>query len=147
MASGKVVSLQLCVGSREPMDFREQVTAVTGLGLDGDRHASADTIRQVLLMDREVLDSFDLKPGMVRENVTVSGLAIHQLSEGQRVRIGDEVVLEITGHCEPCGRMDEIRPGLRESLDMQRGMLTRVLEGGTLKLGDPIQVEVALPAA
>ncbi len=147
MVSGKIVSLQLCVGHREPMDFREQATAVTGVGLEGDRHAQADNHRQILLMDSEVLDSFDLKPGMVRENVTVSGLAIHQLSNGQRLRIGSDVILEITGHCEPCGRMDEIRPGLRESLDMQRGMLTRVLQGGALKLGDPIQVEVASPAA
>ena len=51
------------------------------------------------------------------------------------------MVLEITGHCEPCARMDEIRSGLRESLDMQRGMLTRVLEGGTITLGDQVRIE------
>ena len=141
MDNGKIVSLQLCVGHREPMDFKNQVIALTGTGLQGDRHAAPDNARQILLMDKEILDDFDLKPGMVRENVTVSGLSIHKLSQGQRLKLGADVVLEITGHCEPCARMDEIRSGLRESLDMQRGMLTRVLEGGTITLGDQVRIE------
>ena len=144
MDSGKIVSLQLCVGHKEPMEFKDEVVALTGTGLEGDRHAVQDNARQILLMDKEVLDAFDLKPGIVRENVTVSGVSIHKLSEGQRLRLGSDVVLEVTGHCEPCARMDEIRLGLRESLDMQRGMLTRVLRGGKLTLGDQVKVESEL---
>ena len=144
MDSGKIVSLQLCVGHKEPMEFKDEVVALTGTGLEGDRHAVQDNARQILLMDKEVLDAFDLKPGIVRENVTVSGVSIHKLSEGQRLRLGSDVVLEVTGHCEPCARMDEIRLGLRESLDMQRGMLTRVLQGGKLTLGDQVKVESEL---
>ena len=144
MDSGKIVSLQLCVGHKEPMEFKDEVVALTGTGLEGDRHAVPDNARQILLMDKEVLDAFDLKPGIVRENVTVSGVSIHKLSQGQRLRLGSDVVLEVTGHCEPCARMDEIRLGLRESLDMQRGMLTRVLQGGKLTLGDQVKVESEL---
>ena len=142
MAEGKVVSLQLCVGHRESMDTRDQVVALTGTGLEGDRHANPQSHRQVLLMEKEILDSLDLKPGTIRENVTISGLPIHQLPAGQRLHIGDEVVLEITGLCEPCSRMDEIRAGLRETLDGKRGVLTRVLQGGVLQVGDRIALEV-----
>ena len=144
MDNGEIVSLQLCVGHKEPMEFKDEVVALTGTGLEGDRHAIPDNARQILLMDKEVLDAFDLKPGIVRENVTVSGVSIHKLSQGQRLRLGSDVVLEVTGHCEPCARMDEIRLGLRESLDMQRGMLTRVLRGGKLTLGDQVKVESEL---
>jgi MOSC domain-containing protein YiiM len=55
--------------------------------------------------------------------------------------IGDEVSLEATGPCEPCTRMDEIRPGLREALDGRRGITTMVLSGGMLKVGDTVRVE------
>ena len=72
MAEGKVVSLYLCVGHREPMDAKESVV-VTGAGLEGDRHAHPQSLRQVLLMEKEILDSLELKPGTIRENVTITG--------------------------------------------------------------------------
>ena len=107
MAEGKVVSLYLCVGHREPMDARESVV-VTGAGLEGDRHAHPQSLRQVLLMEKEILDTLELKPGTIRENVTITGLSIHGLPAGQRLHLGDQVVLEVTGLCEPCSRMDEL---------------------------------------
>ena len=62
------------------------------------------------------------------------------MSEGQRLALGDEVVLQITGDCAPCARMDEIRPGLREELEGQRGVLAFVVQGGAIKVGDAIRV-------
>ena len=140
MADGKVVSLHLCVGHRQPMDTRESVV-VTGAGLEGDRHANPQSHRQVLLMEKEILDSLELKPGSIRENVTISGLPIHGLPAGQRLHLGDEVVLEVTGLCEPCSRMDELRAGLRETLDGRRGVLTRVVQGGGVQVGDAVAVQ------
>ena len=125
------------------MAFKEEVVALSGYGLQGDRHANPQSHRQVLLMDKAVLDTLELAPGTIRENVTISGLPLHSLPEGQRLRIGEQVVLEITGLCEPCPRMDEIRMGLRETLEGQRGMLTRVVKGGVLKVGDRVRLEVA----
>ena len=140
MAEGKVVSLYLCVGHREPMNARESVV-VTGAGLEGDRHAHPQSLRQVLLMEKEILDSLELKPGSIRENVTITGLSIHGLPAGQRLHLGDQVVLEVTGLCEPCSRMDEIRAGLRETLDGKRGVLTRVIQGGDVQVGDSVAVQ------
>ena len=140
MVEGSVVSLQVCVGHRQPMDFKETVMAVTGHGLQGDRHANPRSQRQVLLMEQEVLDALDLTPGAVRENVTISGLPIHQLAPGQVIGIGDEVRLEVTGLCEPCERMDEIRSGLREAINGRRGVLTRVIQGGALRVGDGVRL-------
>ena len=108
MEQGKIVSLQVCVGHREPMASRERVV-VTEAGLEGDRHANVNGLRQILLMEKEILDGLSLTPGTIRENVTITGLAIHGLAAGERVRLGSDVVLEVTGLCEPCSRMDEIR--------------------------------------
>ena len=139
----RIVSLQLCVGHREPMRSVDDAKVIAGFGIDGDRHATAEgvrTARQVLLMDEETLDGFGLPHGAVRENVTTSGIDLASTSEGQRLALGDEVVLQITGHCAPCARMDEIRPGLREQLEGQRGMLAFVAQGGTVRVGDAIRI-------
>ena len=60
---------------------------------------------------------------------------------GQVFFIGGEVTLEATGPCEPCSRMDEIRPGLRVDLLDRRGIVTMVISGGTLRVGDAVRLE------
>ena len=145
MSSGqeaKIESLHLCVGHREPMQDVDSAKVIEGFGIEGDRHATSEGVRQarqVLLMDEETLESFGLGHGEVRENITTSGIDLHSLPEGQRVALGGDVVVEITGHCAPCARMDEIRSGLREQLEKQRGMLAFVVQGGAIKVGDTVQ--------
>ena len=140
---GKVVSLRLCVGSRDPMEEVDRVVVLTGKGIEGDRHLRSDgprSQRQILLMDRETLSRFQLDDGVIRENVTVEGLEFSNLKDEDKVCVGSDVVLRITGECEPCSRMDEIRQGLKEELKGQRGMLAYAESGGTISVGDPIRV-------
>ncbi len=141
--SGSIVSIQLCVGHRDPMKTVESANMREGFGIEGDRHAVSEgvrTARQVLLIDQETLERFGLSRGEVRENVTTSGIDLHSLQPGQCLALGEEAVVEITGHCAPCGRMDEIRDGLREVLEGQRGMLATVLRGGAIAVGHPVSV-------
>ena len=139
----RIVSLQLCVGHREPMRTVESALAIAGFGIEGDRHAVSQgprTARQVLLMDGETVEGLGLAHGDVRENITTAGVELASLAEGRRLALGEEVVLRITGPCEPCSRMDEIRPGLQHELEARRGMLATVAQGGTIRVGDGIQV-------
>jgi MOSC domain-containing protein YiiM len=122
-------------------------TLISGLGIEGDKHAVAVSDRQVLLADKEALDAVGVTPGTIKENLTVEGLNVMKLPEGSRLRLGTSAVLEITEICEPCFRMDEIRHGLKQELEGRRGMVARVIQGGTIHLGDPIQVEEAEPLA
>ena len=148
--SAAIVSLQLCVGHREPMKTVETANVISGFGIEGDRHATSEglrTARQVLLMDDAKLKPLGLSRGDVRENITTSGIDLHSLPSGQRVALGDEVVLEVTGHCAPCARMDEIRPGLKDVLEGQRGMLATVLQGGIVRVGDAVRSLEGSPAA
>ena len=140
--AGSIVSIQLCVGHRDPMNVVESARMLEDYGIEGDRHAvseGARTKRQVLLIDQETLDNFELTPGQVRENITTSGIDLHSLSEGQRLAIGDEAVVEITGHCAPCGRMDEIREGYSTALEGHRGMLASVIRGGEIAVGHAVK--------
>src|SRR5437870_147319 len=120
---------------------------IEGLGIEGDRHASAASKRQVLLADKEALDAVGVLPGTIKENVTVEGVDVMRLPAGSRVRLGGSAVLEITAVCEPCFRMDEIRDGLKDELEGRRGMVSRVVRGGSIHVGDPITVEEAQPLA
>jgi MOSC domain-containing protein YiiM len=133
--SGLFVSPGRGTGRSEP---RERVTAIEGHGLEGCAHANPPR-REVLLASKKHLDALDVEPGAIRENVTVEGADVHEWPVGQRVQVG-EALLEVTMVCDPCQRMDELRPGLRAEIDGKRGMLARVVEGGEIALGDLIQL-------
>ena len=142
-AAGSVVALYLNVGHRQPMQVVDGATFIAGQGIEKDRHATSRVERQerqVLLMDQEILDALSLAPAVVRENVTTSGIELASLPLGQRVGLGDQVVLQISKPCAPCSRMDEVRPGLRVELDGRRGMLAFVVQGGSVDVGDPINL-------
>ena len=142
MSDGRIVSLHICTGHFEPMDDVGSVNMLAGFGIEGDRHATDSPSRkhrQVLLMDEETLDVFGLKQGEVRENVTTSGIDIHSLPKGQRLSLGDQVVLEITGFCDPCQFIEDKEPGLRDRMTDRRGMLTHVVEGGVVNAGDSVK--------
>jgi MOSC domain-containing protein YiiM len=129
------------------MQLVPSATLVEGLGIEGDKHASAASKRQVLLADKEALDAVGVLPGTIKENVTVEGVDVMGLPEGTRVHLGRSAVVEITEICEPCFRMDEIREGLKQELDGRRGMVSRVVQGGTISVGDPITIERSEPLA
>jgi MOSC domain-containing protein YiiM len=77
-----------------------------------------------------------------RANLLVDGLDIPQ-QPGARLRIGPEVLVEITQECAPCERMEALHPGLRAALepDWRAGARARVLRGGEISVGDEIRIE------
>jgi MOSC domain-containing protein YiiM len=121
------------------MDARERVRALEGHGLEGCAHARAGTKRQVLFASAEHLDALGVDYGRIRENFTIEGADVHDWPVGQQVRIGD-ALFEVTMVCDPCSRMDEIRPGLQAELDGRRGMLARVVESGEVADGDEVEL-------
>jgi MOSC domain-containing protein YiiM len=137
---GTILSLQICVGYRKPMMPVESAEVIKGLGLRGDRHAIAESTRQILLIEKETLDDLKLSPGLVKENITTQGIGLMNLERGQKLQLGDAAVLEVTKTCTPCGRMDEIRSGLQEQLAGRRGVLARAIQCGVIKIGDSIKV-------
>ena len=123
----------------QPVREFDEVFAVENKGLKNCVHGRPGSSRQLLLMDVETLDEFGIAPGRVKENITARGIKLEGLSIGQRIRIG-EALLEITKECEPCHQMDAIRQGLQEALRGRRGILCRVVEPGTIRRGDSIEI-------
>jgi len=121
-----------------PMEELSEIRAVDDDGFEGCAHARPGRRRQVLLVDRETLEAMNLRPGMIRENITTDGLNVNSLPIGQILRVG-EARLEVSAVCTPCDQMEAIRPGLRKELWGRRGMLCRVLDGGVIRRGDSIE--------
>lgn len=117
-------------------------------GVEGDRRgAVAEDGRRVTVLFagqwEEVCRQLeaDLPWSVRRANLLIEGLD-NPRAEGARLTAG-EAVLEVTGECDPCSRMDEIHPGLREALteDWRGGVTCRVLRGGAVAVGDAVSVE------
>jgi Uncharacterized protein conserved in bacteria len=120
------------------MEELDTADAVTDLGFAGCSHSRQASQRQVLLVDQETLDSMELRPGIIRENITTRGLNVNGLLPGQRLRVGN-ALLEVAVVCTPCDQLEKIRPGLRRELYGRRGMLCRVVKGGLIVRGDSIE--------
>ena len=121
------------------MEELREAVAVQDAGLEGCAHARPLGERLVLLMDEETLRTFDLAPGIVRENVTTEGLDVNGLAIGQKLRLGG-VELQVSLVCDPCEQIEALRPGLQAKMQGKRGMLCKVTRGGLLKVGDEIEL-------
>lgn len=121
-----------------PMEELAVAQILADKGLEGCSHGRPGSKRQLLLVDLETLDVLNLPPGIVRENITTDGLNVNGLSIGQQLQIG-EARLEVSEICTPCGQIEKLRPGLRKEMRGRRGMLCRVLDGGTVRPGDLIE--------
>ena len=141
MPQGTITNLHIARVKGTPSDPVQEATAISGLGLDGDRSAYEGNNRQVLFIDKETLDDLGLTPGQVKENITVTGLDLSQTKAGQVFRIGDDVTMELVGDCEACGKMEALALGLQDKIDGKRGMLAIVVNGGSIKVGDSITVQ------
>lgn len=119
----------------------EKVAIEPGRGLAGDHYRGGGK-RQVTLIQAEHLDAVarllgkdTLDPVLTRRNIVVSGINLLALHD-RRFRIGD-VLLEGTGYCQPCSRMEaNLGPGGYNAMRGHGGITARVLEGGTVRTGD-----------
>ncbi|CAN5270201.1 MOSC domain-containing protein [soil metagenome] len=134
--------------------------ALVQRGLDGDRSAAVVSKlpkrRQVTLIQAEHLPLIarwigidEVDPAICRRNLVVSGLnllAARSLFADQPVvlRIGPQVVLRITGPCEPCSKMEAaLGPGAYNAMRGHGGLTATVEVGGPLAVGDLLRVVIA----
>lgn len=155
--AGRLDAIFLRPGRSEPVLRPDHCQAVEALGLSGDRSAMGrgGGKRQVTLLQAEhlavlaaLLRRDHIDPADLRRNLVVSGLnllAAKSLFPDQPMRLllGNEVVLEITGPCEPCSKMEGILgPGAYNALRGHGGVTARVIHGGALAIGDPVHCRV-----
>ncbi len=132
-----------------------EVGEVTAEGLAGDRQAKpgihGGPYRALCLFPLEIVEELaaaghPIGPGGVGENVTTSGLDWSTITPGTRLRLGEGVLIEITGFTDPCKTIAENFTGADINLINQRvapgksRVYAQVLEAGSLQSGDAIEV-------
>lgn len=135
---------------REPLVPLEVVEARIATGLSGDRYSSSGK-RQVTLIQAEhlpvlaaMLKQARIDPATLRRNLVVSGINLIAL-KAARFKVG-EVLLEGTGSCDPCSRMeDALGTGGYNAMRGHGGITARIVEEGSIRVGDPVAF-VSAPA-
>ena len=130
---------------RLPLD---QAKLIAGYGLQGDQKAGHNPERQLNLLSRERMETlsrqgYRTEPGQFGEQITITGLAVDELPPGTQLQLGAEAVIEVTRQRTGCERFEAAQLGKSRAGLGPLGVLAKVIQGGTIKVGDPVStVEV-----
>ena len=147
-STGRLLGIATRAKSRAPMQLHQQIAISLGSGLEGDfRGRTAG--RNVTAISREGWEAAAAELGETlpwhtrRANLLLEGVDLREHGSAL-LRIGS-VVLRITGECQPCARMDGEREGLRRCLapEWRAGVECSVVTPGTIRVGDPVELEPA----
>lgn len=151
--SGRLVGIARRDKRRAPMDVVDAVDVTVEAGLEGDHKGAKFPTRQVTILAIEDWQAALAALGgngagaptldwtCRRANLLVEGLRLPR-AKGAIIAIGEMVRLEVSGQTVPCGRMDEVAPGLLKALypDWRGGVTCRVSQGGRIAGGDDVAI-------
>lgn len=132
---------------RQPLTSVHTIELITDRGLAGDHYSKKGGKRQVTLIQQEhfaVIESLSdckpVTPEMLRRNLVISGIPLIALKD-RLFRIGD-ALLEGTGFCHPCSRMEEtLGYGGYNAMRGSGGLNARVIQGSKISISDVLSVE------
>jgi MOSC domain-containing protein YiiM len=144
-ANGRLVWIGLRPARLAPLETPDHADLDTETGLAGDHYAGrTQRKRQVTLLQHEhlaVIGSLlgrEVTPDLLRRNLVIAGINLHALKD-QPFQIGP-VLLQGTGFCHPCSRMEAaLGPGGYQAMRGHGGITAQILRGGTIRVGDTVQ--------
>lgn len=144
---GIVTWIGIRSGRGLPVTAVEQVEVIQAKGLAGDHYKGMPgSTRHVTLIQAEHLAAVasflnrpEIDPALVRRNIVIKGLNLLALKDKQFF-IGS-ALLEMTGLCHPCSRMEEVLgEGGYNAMRGHGGITARIIQGGTIRIGDQVVV-------
>ncbi len=148
MYQGQLLGIFLTARKRDELLAVDQVEAVVGGGLVGDRYFRRDghgkTDQEITLIEMEALEALSnecqitLQPAQARRNLLTRGVPLNHLV-GREFRVG-EVILRGLRLCEPCGHLEALTlSGVQAGLCHRGGLRAQVVRGGILRTRDIIE--------
>ena len=153
--TGRLVAIYVAAAGGAPMEAHERIDAIAGVGLRGDRYASAtgtysgtgSDARDVTLIEREAVDAVRTEQGgiavredLTRRNLVTEGVALNHLV-GRTFRVGN-VRMRGVKLAEPCAYLEQLTalPGVRAAFVHRGGLRAEILDDGELCVGDAVDV-------
>jgi len=149
---GRLAGIARHARPKAPMELLDRAEVTIDAGVAGDFRGAVKPggrgRRQITLMERRDWDAAmadlgrDIPWQERRANLLVDQVDLPQ-SPGAQLRIGNDVLIRVTGECDPCSRMETIAPGLKAALtpDWRGGVTAKVINGGEIAVGDEIRIE------
>ncbi len=141
--SGRVISINISdrKGVRKtPINVAE---VIENSGIKGDAHRG-ESLRQISLLAVESINKMREKglnvgPGDFAENITTEGIDLMSLPVGTKMKIGD-TLLEVSQIGKLCHTRCAIYRQAGDCVMPKEGIFVKVLKGGTVKVGDLIEI-------
>lgn len=152
MKLGKVLSIQVAANRTDKLRNVEQIKAIEGMGLEGDRYYNRtgtysekhDESREATFIETEALEALakdykvELKDTESRRNISTRGVALNHLV-GKEFKVGEAVFRGIR-LCEPCTHLEEVsgKPA-RKGLVHRGGLRAQIVKSGLIQVGDEVE--------
>lgn len=144
MKTGTITNIAICPQRGEPMQAVEQVRAIRGRGLEGDRYCEGEGSwnkkkgvghRQVTLINTRYVRASSFTFEETRRGIGVEGIEL-MLLIGKRFTIGDVILLGVK-YCDPCERPSKLcgKPDFAETFHELGGLVATVIKGGIIRVG------------
>jgi MOSC domain-containing protein YiiM len=153
---GRVEGIFLAAEAEGTPEPHQQVRAVAGHGLEGDRYFDGGGTfskpdgpgRQATFIEAEAVEAAErderivIRPEQVRRNIVTRGVALNHLV-GREFAVGD-IRFRGIKLCEPCAHMEELSgvPGARKALVHRGGLRAEILDDGVIRVGDDIRTNL-----
>lgn len=155
MTAGTVLEIFTTPDASAPMVSQVEAVALPGRGLAGDRYAlgigfysqipTTAGARELTLIDRDAIAQVTEETGLpfsaieCRRNLITNGIDLDGLI-GQQFSIGDVICEGVRG-CPPCVHLEELTDKkVMKALARTGGLRARIVQGGTMRVGDRIVV-------
>jgi MOSC domain-containing protein YiiM len=152
--AGFVQGIFLAPEGGAQMKSVQAATALEGCGLEGDRYCAGTghwsrfgRVCEVTFIAAEDLHNIEQETGVSvkdggehRRNIVTRGTSLKALQRGERFHVG-EVAFEYRGPRSVCRYIERLtEPGMTQALKGRGGICARVIENGTVQVGDEIEV-------
>lgn len=136
----------------EPYQFNrvpvDQVNLIAGHGIEGDRKAGRNPKRQINILSTHTTDllrdlGFKTGAGELGEQLVIDDVDVMTLPIGTQLQLGDTAVIELTMVRTGCEWLEAIHGQSKDEAVDRLGMLAKVIESGTIRVGDVVRVLTA----
>ena len=143
---GKIVAISISKKKGIPKSNVDSATLIENHGIEGDAH-SGNWHRQVSFLAMESIITMrekglpKLRPGAFAENITTEFINLPGLQVGTKIKIGNEIELEVTQIGKECHTRCAIYFKVGDCVMPSEGIFAKVIKGGTIYVSDEVRIE------